>query len=248
MDVELAAAEILQARRAGRCLDAATLPIDEHMAYAVQQVLTRFRESNGERHVGWKLGYTSEAMRRQMGVAQPNLGPLTDAMLLEDGARVQHAIQPRVEPEIALVIGHDVDGPLSAAECRAIVSSAHLALEIVDSIWRDYRFTWAHNTADGSSAAYVVLGPELPLEGVADVEVELVRNGTVAGTGRGSAAMGDPLEALAWLTSALAGQPRRLRADDIVITGGLCAAVPLMVGDHVLARISDGGPVVSARR
>ena len=248
MDVELAAAEIMQARRAGRCLDAATLPIGDHIAYAVQHVLTRHREGNGERQVGWKLGYTSQAMRQQMGIAEPNLGPLTDAMLLDDGAGIEHALQPRVEPEIALVVDRDVHGVLTADACRAVVRSAHLALEVVDSIWCDYRFTWAHNTADGSSAAYVVLGPSLPADDLARLEVALVRNGDVVGTGRGSAAMGDPFAALAWLTGALAGQPRGLRAGDVVITGGLCAAAPLMVGDRVTARVTNGDATVSVFR
>lgn len=247
MDVELAAAEILQARRAGRCLDAATLPIDEHMAYAVQHVLTGVRESNGEHPIGWKLGYTSEAMRRQMGVAEPNYGPLTDAMLLADGATVPNALQPKVEPEIALVIERDVPSPLTANECRAVVRSAHLALEVVDSVWRDYRFTWAHNTADGSSAAFVVLGPMLAADNLADVDVELLHNGDAVGHGRGSAAMGDPFTALAWLTSAIAAHPRGLRAGDVVITGGLCAATALRPGDTVMARTTDGDVAVSVR-
>lgn len=248
MDVELAAAEIMQARRAGRCLDAATLPIDDHIAYAVQHVMTRAREGRGERQVGWKLGYTSEVMRQQMGIADPNLGPLTDAMMVADGALLPAALQPRVEPEIALVIGVDVRERLTPDACSHIVRSAHLALEVVDSIWCDYRFTWAHNTADGSSAAYVVLGPELPVDDLADVEVTLSSNGADVGVGRGSAAMGDPIAALAWLTGATAGQPRGLRAGDVVITGGLCAAVPLMVGDRVTARVTDGDVTVSVRR
>ena len=239
MDVELAAAEIMQARRAGRCLDASTLPIDESMAYPVQHLLTRWREGQGERQIGWKLGYTSAAMREQMGIASPNYGPLTDAMLVASDGHLPHSLQPKVEPEIALVMAHDLTEALTPDECRRTVASAHLALEIVDSIWCDYRFTWAHNTADGSSAAYVVVGPELPATNLADITVDLQRNGEPAGTGLGAAAMGDPYAALAWLTTALHGQQRRLRAGDVVITGGLCAAVPLMVGDRVQARAAD---------
>ena len=246
MDAALIAAQIQQARSAGRCLDAATLPIADHLAYAVQHLMTQQRQTRGERQVGWKLGYTSAAMREQMGIASPNVGPLTDAMVVDDGAVLPPAMQPKVEPEIALVLGVDVDRALTAAECRQAVREARLALEVVDSVWCDYRFTWAHNTADGSSAAFVVVGDALDLDGLADLEVTMHRDDDEVGRGLGSAAMGDPYEALSWLTAHVIDGPRRLHAGDIVITGGLCAAVSLEPGHRIDARA--GSAVVAVRR
>lgn len=225
---------ILRARaEADGCLVASDLPITDAQAYEVQAILTQARLDRGEVVVGWKLGYTSAAMRAQMGIDHPNVGPLTDAMLVPDGGRLPAARQPRVEPEIALVMGPDG------------VAEARLALEVVDSIWCDYRFTWAHNTADGSSAAYVVLGCGLPLTGLAETTVELLRNGEVVGRGSGDAAMGDPLAALAWLEAQLANRGERLRAGDVVITGGLCAAVPFVPGDVIEAKAGSAWARVS---
>ena len=117
----------------------------------------------------------------------------------------------------------------------ACCSRAHAALEIVDSVWVDYEFDVEHNTADGSSAAGVVIGPELPLDVLGEVEVRLVSGGTEVGRGRGSDAAGHPAQALAWLVEALLDHPRGLRAGDVVITGGLTAAVPVDPGGSVHA-------------
>jgi 2-keto-4-pentenoate hydratase len=207
-------------------------------AYAVQRVVTSARLARGERLAGWKIGYASAAMRVQMGVGEPNAGPLTDAMLLPSGAMVPETVtQPRVEPEIALEIGSD--GGVARARC---------ALEVVDSVWRDYRFRLEDNTADGSSAAYAVLGPELP-DGcdLAAVEVSLHVDGRPAGVATGAAAMGHPLVALRWLEAWLADRGEPLAPGDVVLTGGLTAASPLPPGSEVVARFGDS-LAVSARR
>ncbi|HXV93373.1 MAG TPA: fumarylacetoacetate hydrolase family protein [Pseudonocardia sp.] len=223
------AAEIDAAHRERRLLDAAGRALDLETAYAAQRELTALRTARGARRIGWKLGYTSEAMRAQMGVAEPNAGPLLDSMLVPDGGRVPEAlVHPRVEPEIALRVGPD-----GAPE------AALAALEIVDSVWRDYRFTLETNTADGSSAAGVVLGPELPLDGLDTLPVELRHNGTPAGMATGAAAMGHPRSAFDWLAGRLAQWGERLEPGDVVITGGLTVAVALEPGDAVEAAFGD---------
>ncbi len=246
----IVASRILAARASRRCLTAPAgeTAITTEQAYRVQSLVHRARVERGERPAGWKLGYTSAAMRAQMGIDEPNLGPLTDAMLLADGSAVPGSvIHPRVEPEIALVVAADIDTVRAFDRIDEHVSSARASLEVVDSIWRDYRFTWADNTADGSSAAFVVLGPELSLEGLAELPVTLVRNGERVGEGVGSDAMGDPLVALSWLGARLLERGDRLRAGEVVITGGLCAAVELLPGDVVTASF-DGTPVSVHRR
>ncbi|WP_214369847.1 2-keto-4-pentenoate hydratase [Pseudonocardia sp. H11422] len=224
------AAEIDSAHLERRLLDVDGRDLsDLEAAYAVQRELTALRTARGARRIGWKLGYTSAAMREQMRVDAPNLGPLLDSMLVPDGGDVPaHLVQPRVEPEIAVWIGAD-GGP---AEVRA-------ALEIVDSVWQDYRFTLGANTADGSSAAGVVLGPPLPVEGLDALTVQVRRNGEPVGQGAGAAAMGHPFTALRWLADELPRRGEQLRPGDLVITGGLTAAVSIEPGDEVEAVFGD---------
>lgn len=239
------AVRIIDAHRAGALLPA---PLDHDLdtaaAYRVQAAVVAARRST--RRVGWKLGYTSEAMRRQMGVDEPNLGPLHDDMVLADAAElVGGAVQPRVEPELAAVIGSTVRSVDDLAEA---VSGWHAALEIVDSVWQDYRFDWALNTADGSSAAFVVIGDRVadgPTRDLADLAVTMLVDETEVESGSSSAAMGDPWNALRWLVDRLAERGERLQPGDVVITGGLTRAVPLVAGSSVRAQIGTGGVQVS---
>ena len=204
-------------------------------AYAVQRALTALRLGRGGHQVGWKLGYTSEVMRRQMGIETPNYGPLLSTMVVDHGGSLPGATQPRVEPEIALVLARVPHDWTDLAEVLDCCASAHAALEIVDSVWADYAFDLEHNTADGSSAAGVVLGAELPTKVLAEITVSLSRDGADVGRGRGSDAGGHPALGLAWLAHALSGHDRGLLPGDIVITGGLTAAVPLNPGGRVTA-------------
>lgn len=247
------AQHLLAAHASGRTIPAisASRPMSLDDAYGVQALVSSARLARGERIAGWKLGYTSLAMRQQMGIDAPNFGPLTDAMLLPSGAFASASlIQPRVEPEIAVVLGSPLEGAVGVEQVAAAVAHAVGCLEVVDSVFADYRFTLEDNTADGSSAAQVVLGARLPAtaDALAQVEVNLRHNGEVVGAATGAAASGDPLAGVAWLVGQLARSGRRLEAGDVVITGGLCRAVPLAPGDRVSARFSGGIEVSVARR
>jgi 2-keto-4-pentenoate hydratase len=226
--------------------DRGPLSLDD--AYEVQRHVVDARLARGERIAGWKLGYTSLVMREQMGVDAPNFGPLTDAMLIADGAAVPASMtQPRVEPEVALRFASDVPAGADRAAVLAAVGTAHAALEVVDSVWTGYRFTLEDNTADGSSAAGLVLGPEFPLDRIADVEVTLLVDGEPAGTGRGSDASGHPADGVVWLVEQLAARGVRLCAGDVVITGGLTRAAPLDPGTTITA-VFDGATRVGVTR
>jgi 2-keto-4-pentenoate hydratase len=202
----------------------------EH-AYAVQAELTALHVAAGRRVAGYKLGYTSLVMRRQMGIDAPNYGPLYEDMIVGSGATVDGYMQPRLEPEVA--VGRDLGGPgLLLHEVAAAIAEVRSSLEIVDSVWRDYRFTVEQNTADGSSAAGVVLGPELGVD--------------LVGTATAAAAGGHPLNGVAWLCEQLAQRGEALRKGQVVITGGLTATVPLNHGSRVEA-VYDRGVAVDVR-
>lgn len=243
LDISNTAMRLRQIRRAGWTTTplSAEMPLSLEDAYAVQRALTAIRIGEGERVVGWKLGYTSQAMRAQMGVDAPNYGPLTDAMLLADGVDLgSRATQPRVEPEIAIRLGCDLSGPVELAGVLAAVDSAFACLEVVDSVYTDYRFTLEDNTADGSSAAFVVLGAELASYDRLDaVAVRLERNGTPIASAFGAAASGHPLAGVAWLSAQVGAAGGTLEAGQLIITGGLTAAVPLGLGDAVTAIFDD---------
>lgn len=215
--------------------------------YAIQEHLLAARQADGERIIGAKLGFTSRAMREQMGIEEPNYGWLTDAMGVADGRiGLDTLIHPRVEPEIAIRLRDELRGPgIDHSDVLAATDAVHACLEIVDSRYIDYRFRAADNIADNSSAARVVLGaPVAP----ADIELRLVgvvleREQTIVATAAGAAALGDPLAAVAWLANALADTDRTLEPGQIVLSGGLTAASPVHAGTTVRACFDRLGSV-----
>jgi 2-keto-4-pentenoate hydratase len=242
------AGTIWSARRAGRTLDAdATLgSLSLAAAYDIQHALVAMRVDAGERIIGWKLGYTSQVMREQMGVDRPNFGPLTDWMLLRTDAWVSELfVQPRVEPEIGLRLRTAIDGrcgPVDRQTVALAISEALACLEIVHSTWTGYRFSLEQNTADHSSAGQVVVGPPLAVSSLMDlgaVKVQLFDAQGQLGAGIGSDADGHPLDAVARLAGELAAIDRRLEPGDLVITGGLTAAFPLPPGGRLWARFTQ---------
>lgn len=222
-------------------------PTDVDGAYAVQTINTRFWEARGRRIVGRKAGLTARAVQAQLGVDQPDFGVLFEDMRVADGGVLDPALtlQPKAEAEIAFVLGADLlYADTSVAQVAAAVASVHAAIEIVDSRIADWKITFADTVADnGSSAFFVLADAGLPLAGL-DLEgaaMEMTVNGAVVSTGVGAAALGNPLNAAAWLAQTLAGRGEPLKAGDILLAGALGPMVALMPGDHVVASIAGIG-------
>lgn len=222
-------------------------PGDVAAAYAVQEINTRFWENQGRRIVGRKAGLTAKAVQAQLGVDQPDFGVLFDDMRLADGETLSPAkcLQPKAEAEIAFVLAADLPSPDTTPEqVAAAVASVHAAIEIVDSRIADWKITFADTVADNGSSAYFVLADQgLPLAGL-DLEgavMEMSFNGETVSTGIGSAALGNPLNAAAWLAQTLAQRGEPLKAGDVLMAGALGPMVALKPGTKVQAKIAGIG-------
>jgi 2-keto-4-pentenoate hydratase len=224
---------------------------DIEAGYAVQQANVRRRLAAGERLVGRKIGLTSAAVQRQLGVDQPDYGALFDRMCLPDGGQVDPAefIAPRAEAEVALVLGRDLDHDRhTVVDLLRAVEFALPAIEIVDSRVRDWDIAIVDTVADNGSSGAFVLGSR-PVR-LSDVDVravtmELTYVDQIVSTGTGAACLGNPLHAAAWLADALVAHGTPLRAGDVVLTGALGPMVPLTREGRLAARI-DGLGVVTA--
>lgn len=222
-------------------------PVDANGAYAVQTINTRFWAAQGRLIVGRKAGLTAKAVQAQLGVDQPDFGVLFDDMRVADGGRLDpsRCIQAKAEAEIAFVLGADLPSISSTpAEVAAAVASVHAAIEIVDSRIAEWKITFADTVADNGSSAFFVLAETglppagLDLEGAAMI---LTVNGEVASTGVGAAALGNPLNAAAWLARTLAERGEPLKAGDILLAGALGPMVTLRPGDEVRAEVTGIG-------
>lgn len=219
-------------------------------AYAVQQGLVQGRLDGGARVVGRKIGATSEAVQRQLGVDQPDFGYLLDDMDVSEADPISMAtlVQPRVEAEVAFKLGADLDGTdLTLADVRAAVEVALPALEIVDSRIEKWDIGFTDTVADNASSGLFVVGHDQarPLDEVEprDVVMSLTINGEERSAGTGAACLGDPLEALRWLAVQCARFGDPLRKGHLVLSGALGPFVPFAEGDVVVASISGFKPL-----
>jgi len=250
--VESAATELLAAadeRRALTSLAAEWPDFDADTAYAVQDRALELRLERGERLIGVKLGVTSRAKQRQVGVDRPSVAWLTDCMVLPAGVPVPtgQLIQPRAEPEIAFLLDRPLAGPgVDAAGAISAVGLVFGAIEVIDSRFSGYQFTFTDAAADNASSGRYVLGPR----GVPPEELDLSLlacllsvDGDVHDSATGAAVLGHPAEALAFAANALAERGRRLEAGWLVLTGGMTDAVPLTPGRSVSAEFATLGTV-----
>jgi 2-oxo-3-hexenedioate decarboxylase len=213
-------------------------------AYRVQAQLLRLRAMRGERLVGVKMGFTSEAKRAQMKIDDLIWGRLTDAMRIGCGATLtlSHFIHPRIEPELAFLLEAPLRGAVSAAEARAAVGAVAPALEVLDSRYRDFRFSLPDVVADNSSSAAFVIGEwQAPPADLTNLGITLAFDGQTIESGSSAAIMGDPLRSLMAAARLAAESDLTLESGWLVLAGGATAARPLLPGIRVSVSVESLG-------
>ena len=221
-----------------------TAPLGVDDAYRIQALSMQRRYQRGERRVGVKMGLTSRAKMRQVGVSDTTWGRLTDAMRETDGGIVSMAryIHPRVEPEIAFLMKAPLAGDVSGIEAMAAVEALAPALELIDSRYEDFRFDLGDVIADNSSSSGFVVGnwarPEIDF---ANLGMVLSIDGRVRETGSTAAILGHPVRALVAAARMVSAAGEGLQPGDIVLAGAATAAVPLAAGQAVQLDVQSLG-------
>ncbi|SDK93788.1 2-keto-4-pentenoate hydratase [Arthrobacter sp. ov407] len=222
---------------------------DLDSAYEVQELIIQSRTSLRNRRIGRKVGLTAPAVQRQLGVDQPDFGVLLSDMQLGEDEQIPHEalIAPRIEAEIAFILGRDVDAT-DRDSVLAAVDYVAPALEIVDSRIAEWDIGIVDTVADNASSAYFILGQgKATLNGYVPAGAEMVMtiNGVQASMGTGADCLGDPINALLWIAETATALGRPLRAGEIVLSGALGPMAPLNAGDIIEARIGGLGTVTA---
>jgi 2-keto-4-pentenoate hydratase len=218
-------------------------------AYAVQRQLEQEAVAAGARVIGRKIGLTSAAVQKQLGVDRPDFGFLTDAMAFGDGQELpfSNLIAPRVEAEVAFVLGGDLDQEgLSLAHVVRAVEFALPAIEVVDSRVRDWKISIFDTVADNASSGLFVLGGSPRRLEQLDLRLcgmSMFNRGEPVSVGCGAACMGNPLNALLWLARTMQRNGSPLREGDVVLSGALGPMVAAGRGEAYVARIAGLGSV-----
>lgn len=226
----------LEAARAGASPIECEDGLDLGSAYRIQDEGIRLREESGDKPVGYKMGLTSKAKMKQMGVDTPIMGRLTASMRVIPGSALslRGLIHPKVEPELAFLVKRDLRGRPGLEEALAACSGVCAALEIIDSRYREFKFTLPAVVADNCSSCAFVLGAELSPPETADLgrlPIELSVNGKTVQAGTSDAIYGHPGLALAELAAMLHARGRYVEAGSIVLAGAATAAVRLEAGE-----------------
>ncbi len=215
-------------------------------AYHISLRMLERRLAAGERVIGKKIGVTSKAVQNMLGVHQPDFGYLTDAMVYNSGEAMpisEKLIQPRAEGEIAFILKKDLMGPgVTNAEVLAATECVIPCFEVVDSRIQDWQIKIQDTVADNASCGLFVLGDTA----VSPRRVDLVtcgmlveKNGQLLSTGAGAAALGSPVNCVAWLANTLGRFGIGLKAGEVILSGSLVPLEPVKAGDFM--RVEIGG-------
>jgi len=227
-------------------------PGNTDAAYAVQSAWVAGQLAAGARVVGRKIGLTNPAVQAQLGVDQPDFGVLLDTRACPAGQPVDRArtLQPKIEAEIAFVLAADLDQPgIGPADVAAATDYVVAALEIVDSRIAGWDIKIVDTVADNASSGLFVLGDQrqrLDRLDLAGCTMETRRGDQVVSAGTGTACMGHPLAAVAWLAAAVRDRGDPLRAGEVILSGALGPMVAVGPGDVFQADISGLGQVSAA--
>jgi 2-keto-4-pentenoate hydratase len=220
---------------------------DVETAYAIQARWTEMRTSRGEQIAGRKIGLTSKAIQEQLGVSEPDYGTLWRTTFYEVTAGqvdipAATFLQPRIEGEIAFLIGKPLDEPgITPERVLAATDACALGIEIVASRIADWKIKLVDTIADNASYGGFTLGPwdkKMKEADLGALAMTIRHNGVHAAEGLGSAALGHPAASTAWLANKLLEFGVALQPGDIVISGGITKMLPLKQGDEFVFSLS----------
>jgi 2-keto-4-pentenoate hydratase len=222
---------------------------DVDSAYQVQKINIDRRLIAGARLVGRKIGLTAKSVQAQLGVDQPDYGALLSDMVILDGGflSVGQVLQPKAEVEIAFVLGRDLNmsSPTPADILRATAMILP-AIEVVGSRIANWDIRLVDTVADNASSAMFVLGtPARGIEGFdfAGCQMRMTMGGIEVSTGTGSACLGNPVNAVAWLAAWMHEIGEPLREGEVILSGALGPMVALTTPGVVEAEITGLGRV-----
>lgn len=216
-------------------------PFSVEQAYEIQRKSIDLRCQRGEQRVGIKLGFTSRAKMIQMGVDSLIWGWLTDKMVQEEGGQVAMSqyIHPRAEPELCFITKRDIDRPLNLLEVADYLEAVAPAIEIIDSRYKNFKFTLEDVVADNCSSSGLVVGPwSSKLEDWGQRGVLLEVNGRVVQAGSTAAILGHPLRSIVQASKVLHQSECVLPAGSLIMAGAATAAESFTAGQHIAVKIS----------
>lgn len=221
-----------------------TLTLEE--AYQVQRELIAHRLARGAQQIGVKMGFTSRAKMAQMGLSDLIWGRLTSDMWIEEGGSIalSRYVHPRVEPEICFLLGKRLSGNVTPLQALAAVEAVAPALEVIDSRYRDFKFSLPDVVADNASSSGFVVGNwQRPDTDLTNLGLVMTFDGSPVEMGSSAAILGSPIRALVAAARLAAQQGETLEPGSLILAGAATAAVALRPGISVRCEFQHLGSV-----
>lgn len=215
-------------------------------AYEIQMENVKTVLSSNVKMTGKKIGLTSKAMQNMLGVEEPDFGHLFEDMEVRGGMiSFSEMIQPKVEAEIAFVMGKDITGDeLTADDILDATEYVIASLEIVDSRIENWMVKLQDTVADNASSGRYVLGTKKKAPRDMDLKgetMELYKNGEKINSGRGVDVFGDPMNSVLWLAEKMLSLGSEIKKGEILLSGAMSAALSAKPGDMFRAEFKTLG-------
>jgi 2-oxo-hept-3-ene-1,7-dioate hydratase len=220
--------------------------------YAISREWVRRKIAGGRVARGHKIGLTSRAMQMASQITEPDYGTLLDDMFIPESSDIpaERFIAPRVEVELAFVLGKRLQGPnVTIFDVLAATDYVVPAIEIIDARIEQFdRHTKAprkvfDTIADNAANAGIITGGRPVKPDAVDlrwVGALLYKNGVIEESGLAAAVLNHPAAGVAWLANKLAPWDECLEAGEIVLGGSFTRPTPAVAGDVFHA---DYGPL-----
>ena len=232
--------------KATKQLSAGANRINLDQAYQIQKLLIKKRTDRGEKIIGVKMGFTSREKMLQMGVDDLVLGQLTDAMVVDNGGSISlsHFVHPRIEPELAFLLNRPLAGKVKPREVMQAVEAIAPAMEIIDSRYKDFKFSIEDVIADNTSSSALVYGDwQSAPRDIGNLGMVMSFNGQPIATGSSAAILTNPYLSLVHAARLAAAIDRPLQAGWVVMAGAATAAWPLQAGMRAETEVQHLGRV-----
>jgi 2-keto-4-pentenoate hydratase len=233
--------QLFDALNSGQSIGPLRVLIDNDIdaAYAIQKELVTLRKASGEKVVGKKIGLTSFAVQKQLGVDQPDYGILFDSMDVSRSKSIDSSklILPKVEGELAFILGKDITSKNITMDILVdAIAEVRASIEVVDSRVEDWNIQISDTIADNASGSHFILGEDSKLLNNLNPEtisMKLYKNGKLSSEGNGRACMDNPLNAALWLAQKMNNQGEPLCKGEVLLSGALGPMVSVIKGDDI---------------
>lgn len=218
-------------------------------SYAIQAQVFKIKQERGEKVIGKKIGLTSEGIRKQIGVYEPDFSLITDTNVLRNDSSLKLSEMniPRLEPEISFILKEDLRGPI-VTNWDVIQATLGVAasFEVVDTRFDDYNFKIFDTIADSASYGKIILDNKIvPLDALdmTNVGLSVYRNGKLLKTATSAEVMGNPINSVVWLANKMLELGQYLKKGDVILSGSFTPVFEVEAGDYFEAKFAGLGTI-----